>query len=467
VLQEAVMAMELLKFVHDDKWPGTFLAVCARWIEGRSLTQHLLLMALAPLPFLLAALLMLHEMARTGPHAQTNLERGLATVRLLASAAESGVYLKSPRQLEQMLEAVRALGGVAAVAIYEQSGEPLVVRGRPELPAPGRIAGVRSAGLLNEKAGRMAFAAPVEPGQILLARLGRHDEPPGKFAGLPAIGWVYLEIDPGVTTLYGDKFVLANLFIAFATLLGGAYAALRLARAVGEPVAGLAEAARRIRAGQGAARVPVDAASRELRSLQEGFNTLAGGIDEVRRTMQARMEEATDRFAHEALHDHLTGLPNRRAFDRALDDAVSNARRLSDQGVLCFIDLDYFKTVNDLGGHAAGDALLCEVSELILQGVRAQDLVCRVGGDEFAIILRACSADDARRLAEGLCGAIAALCFNWENQCFKVSASFGMAVINDTVPDTAAVLKAADAACYAAKHEGRNKVVLCHEACSG
>ena len=63
MLQEAVMAMELLKFVHDDKWPGTFLAVCARWIEGRSLTQHLLLMALAPLPFLLAALLMLHEMA--------------------------------------------------------------------------------------------------------------------------------------------------------------------------------------------------------------------------------------------------------------------------------------------------------------------------------------------------------------------------------------------------------------------
>ena len=128
------MAMELLKFVHDDKWPGTFLAVCARWIEGRSLTQHLLLMALAPLPFLLAALLMLHEMARTGPHAQTNLERGLATVRLLASAAESGVYLKSPRQLEQMLEAVRALGGVAAVAIYEQSGQPLVVRGRAAAP---------------------------------------------------------------------------------------------------------------------------------------------------------------------------------------------------------------------------------------------------------------------------------------------------------------------------------------------
>ena len=259
------MAMELLKFVHDDKWPGTFLVVCTRWIESRSLTQQLLLMALAPLPFLLAALLMLHEMARARPHEQANLERGLASVRLLASAAESGVYFKSPRQLEHMVEAVRALDGVAAVAIYEQSGEPLVVRGHPHLPAPGRIASVRSAGYLHEQAGRMAFAAPVESGQLVLAKLDRHDEPPATFAALPAIGWVYLEIDPGATTLYGDKFVLANLFLAFATLLGGAYAALRLAHAVGDPVARLAEAVRRIRAGQQDARVPVDAASREPR----------------------------------------------------------------------------------------------------------------------------------------------------------------------------------------------------------
>ena len=460
------MAMELLKFVHDDKWSGTFLALCTRWMKGRSLTQHLVLMVLAPLPFLLAALFMLHEMARTRPHEHANLERGLATVRLLASAAESGVYSGSRRQLEKLVETVRALDGVAAVAIYERSGEPLVVRGLTDVPVPARIASVRSAGLLHEQAGRMAFAAPVEPARFELAKLDSPRELPAPFAALPAIGWVYLEIDPGAMTLYGDKVVLTNLFLAFAALLGGAYVALRLAHAVGDPVARLAEAVRRIRAGQEAARVPVDGASPELRSLQEGFNTLAGGIDEVRRTMQARMEEATDRFAHEALHDHLTGLPNRRAFDRALDDAVSNARRMSDQGVLCFIDLDYFKTVNDVGGHAAGDALLCEVSELILQGVRAQDLVCRVGGDEFAIILRACSADDARRLVEGLCEAIAALCFNWESRCFKVSASFGMAIINDTVPDTAAVLKAADAACYTAKRDGRNKVVSCHEACS-
>jgi diguanylate cyclase (GGDEF)-like protein len=150
---------------------------------------------------------------------------------------------------------------------------------------------------------------------------------------------------------------------------------------------------------------------------------------------------------------------NRRAFELALEDAVSASRRAADHGALCFIDLDRFKSVNDECGHAAGDALLREIAELIRNRVRTQDLICRVGGDEFALILRACTADDAKRIAQNLCDAVAAHCFDWGGDCFHVSASVGLARIDDAVLSTNDVLQAADSACYSAKHKGRNQVV--------
>ena len=248
----------------------------------------------------------------------------------------------------------------------------------------------------------------------------------------------------------------ALLVLMLAGLAFGIWRALSLTRSLEAPLDGLARTVQRLAEGDTEARVPVDAGCRELQALQGGINELAGAL---RRMMQAKIEESTCHLAFQALHDPLTGLCNRRAFERALDEVLSVPRRGSDQIALCFIDLDHFKHINDVAGHAAGDALLCQVAGLIQLRVRAQDMVCRLGGDEFVLILRGCCGDDARHIACGLCEAIAALRFEWEGVAFAVSGSFGLTHVTDAVSGASAVLKAADTACYAAKHKGRNQVV--------
>ncbi len=249
------------------------------------------------------------------------------------------------------------------------------------------------------------------------------------------------------------------LVLMLAGFAFGIWRALSLTRSLEAPLEGLARTVQRLAAGDTEARVPVDAGCRELQVLQGGINELAGAMGDAHRMMQAKIEESTCHLAFEALHDPLTGLYNRRAFVRALDEVLAVPRCGFDQIALCFIDLDHFKLINDVAGHAAGDALLCQVAGLIQMRTRAQDMVCRLGGDEFVLILRGCSGDDARRIAEGLCEAIATLRFEWDGVAFAVSGSFGLTHVSDAVSGASALLGAADAACYAAKQKGRNQVV--------
>jgi diguanylate cyclase len=166
--------------------------------------------------------------------------------------------------------------------------------------------------------------------------------------------------------------------------------------------------------------------------------------------------EQREKLTYSATHDELTGLANRSAFELALEQAMATpeARPLS----VLFIDLDRFKQVNDLGGHAAGDALLRDVAAALKAQVRRSDLVARLGGDEFAVLLPFCPEHHGRALAEKLCAAVAGYELNWEGQRYTVGASVGLTVVNEPVHTTAEILRAADAACYVAKRQGRSRV---------
>lgn len=159
-----------------------------------------------------------------------------------------------------------------------------------------------------------------------------------------------------------------------------------------------------------------------------------------------------------ASHDHLTGLPNRAEFDRVLLEMFESSKAKGIGHTLCCIDLDQFKIVNDSCGHAAGDALLKDVSALLLKSVRAKDTVARLGGDEFALLLEGCDMDAAQRIAQAVCDKVAQIRFQHNDQLFRIGASIGVAPLDDRWESAQAAQQAADGACFAAKDEGRGRV---------
>ncbi len=164
------------------------------------------------------------------------------------------------------------------------------------------------------------------------------------------------------------------------------------------------------------------------------------------------------RLSFEASHDPLTGLLNRRAFMERLEEAVSTARERRERHAVGFLDLDRFKIVNDRLGHGAGDRLLCEVSHLMARAVRNGDVLARIGGDEFALLLSNCGLDDARRVADKVRAAVEAYRIESNGMVLDVGVSIGLAPIEAGTAGAADALDEADAACYQAKAAGRNAI---------
>lgn len=163
-------------------------------------------------------------------------------------------------------------------------------------------------------------------------------------------------------------------------------------------------------------------------------------------------------LSYHATHDALTELFNRREFEKRLGNLVEDKRASDTQHVLCMLDLDRFKIVNDACGHAAGDKLLRQLAYQLKGKVRKSDMLARLGGDEFGALLENCSMDHAWQIAEDLRRAVTDFTFQWEGKSFNVGVSIGMVQIVPGAEGAAELMKAADAACYAAKDGGRGRI---------
>ena len=163
-------------------------------------------------------------------------------------------------------------------------------------------------------------------------------------------------------------------------------------------------------------------------------------------------------LVHQATHDSLTDLVNRREFERRLTRAVESARRRTSEHALCYIDLDQFKLVNDSAGHEAGDELLRQVARLLEESVRGGDSVGRLGGDEFGILLENCTLEQATRIVETLRERFESFRFLWEERGHGIGISAGVVSIGPDSGNMVAVMRDADSACYIAKEAGRNRV---------
>jgi diguanylate cyclase (GGDEF)-like protein/PAS domain S-box-containing protein len=165
-----------------------------------------------------------------------------------------------------------------------------------------------------------------------------------------------------------------------------------------------------------------------------------------------------ERLAHQASHDPLTGLINRRELDARLERAVAAAKRGGRVHAFLYLDLDQFKVLNDSCGHAAGDALLTKLGAALRAALPPAATVARLGGDEFGVLLPDCELARAAGIAEQLRQSVIALPFEWQGRAFRIGASIGAVAISAGSATAAEVLIAADAACYAAKDAGRDRV---------
>ena len=172
----------------------------------------------------------------------------------------------------------------------------------------------------------------------------------------------------------------------------------------------------------------------------------------------SRVGRANARIAHLASHDDLTALINRREFEQRLQKTIITAQNNKHVYGLMYVDLDRFKIINDTCGHQAGDRLLIEITALMRRLLPRNDVLARIGGDEFAIITRADDFSQITALAESLRQRVSAYVFNYDNQKFKVSLSIGVTVINGQVVDLESLLRNVDSACYVSKKGGRNRV---------
>lgn len=172
-----------------------------------------------------------------------------------------------------------------------------------------------------------------------------------------------------------------------------------------------------------------------------------------------------DKLLGKAEQDHLTGLLNRMGFDKYIEQFPHSMQENSAH-VLCFMDLDNFKPVNDSAGHAAGDELLKQLADIFRKHVRSTDLLARTGGDEFVILFPNCTMEKAKMRCENIINSVSSLRFSWEEKSFIVGVSIGAVEFNSdvTVEGLQSLCKIADDACYTAKKKGRNQLFIHHNA---
>ncbi len=383
--------------------------------------------------------------------------RGMVIARQLAPASEYGAFSGNREILQTLAQSVMKEEDVKAVIIADARNKILAVSGKPSQLTAGSTDAADSGHIIAGDRDGLIFGAPIYQSQIELDDFGLFDRTARIKGEKKKLGRVFVEMSTASTQRQKNRFIALSTAIGLLGLAGAFLLALRMSRDVTSPLFRLLDAVTRMTQGKLDTRVTADSGG-ELEALENGFNLMAMKLQSAHDTMQERIDAATSLLTHQASHDTLTGLVNRREFEARLQRALTRTHEAGIEHALCYMDLDQFKIVNDTCGHVAGDELLRQLTLLMHDRVRDRDTLARLGGDEFGLLLESCQLDAARKIAEQLREMVADFRFIWHDKVFSVGISIGLVPINHPMMTLADIMSAADTACYAAKDGGRNRV---------
>jgi diguanylate cyclase (GGDEF)-like protein len=264
---------------------------------------------------------------------------------------------------------------------------------------------------------------------------------------------IYAELNASFLTSIAGL-ALATLLLLLGAWYGSEHFVLRDLRK-------LLDVARRVRAGDLAARTGLVAGREEISQLGNAFDDMAQSLQD----REARLQQALREARELAITDPLTGLYNRRYLWELLRRELLKGRRGATPVAALLVDLDHFKRFNDTWGHDAGDLVLKAAAKVLREAVRDSDIACRYGGEELAVVLPGAPLEIAIERAEAMRRGVAALRLDYDGKPLDaITASFGVAVFPRHAEDAETLLRAADSALYRAKREGRNRVRIAQSA---
>jgi len=372
---------------------------------------------------------------------RTYVDQNLTLVaRSISYAAEAAAVFGDGDAAREALELIGAREGLLHAEIRDARGQVLA---RYDAPAEGGLAPAALDGIA-------AQLAPEASAPIVV-----RDRVYGKVR-VTGNGGVYLSF---------MLKVLATMAACMAAV--AAFVSLLSRRIDGElvrPLRALAALTRRARLERGAGLRAPPAAVREIHELGEDFNALLAEVEQREASLiatQDSLRTANESLSHLAFHDHLTGLPNGARFRERAGQVLQGQGGGTGRAALLFVDCDRFKEINDGRGHAAGDVLLATVAQRLRAATRDSDVVARIGGDEFAVLLTSVrGAADAARIAAKVAASLGEPIDHPAHGTIASSASIGVALAPDHGGTVEALMAAADAAMYRAKARGGGAVAL-------
>jgi diguanylate cyclase (GGDEF)-like protein len=416
------------------------------------------LLAIVPMAVLAALLAGYFTKSRMDEMERALGNRGRSLARQLAPLAEYGVFTGNRLLLGEFADSIRREPDLRTVVIADANGAILALAGNRD----DYVRGLKAIAA-SPQATFADFPGRVQVSEPIRRSVMRLDDPTAadneRDTPQEIIGVVSLTLGKEGTAKAQRGTLLRGGAITLAGLLLTALLALRMSLGITRPIKRLVSAVEQISNGELGVQVN-DIESGEVQALARGINSMSDSLKTARENLQEKIRSATEQLTYQATHDTLTGLINRREFEARLEQAFTTAHQFGNVHALFFMDLDQFKVVNDTCGHAAGDELLRQIGHQLRQKIRDRDILARIGGDEFTVLLENCHLDHAVEVAQELRQAVQNFRFDWEDRVFAIGASIGIVMITHASESAAMSLSQADSACYTAKDLGRNRIYV-------